>query len=224
MCPSLGTLHLVKTHRHYILNIPHRLIQYSETDKKKSISLMRVNASGEVSAQALYRGQAFFSKSPEIKKHLLKAGDEEFTHLEWCSKRLEELGGKKSILDPLYYAGSFTLGSIAGLIGDRTSLGFVEETEKQVVEHLKRHLNEMSSKDTKSREILEKMLEEEEAHGQEAKEHGSKELPLPVKGVMTATSKIMTTLSRLFSLRSKASKKSLYLARQTSPYSLPKHI
>ena len=168
----------------------------SEADKKKSISLMRVNASGEVSAQALYRGQAFFSKSPEIKKHLLKAGDEEFTHLEWCSKRLEELGGKKSILDPLYYAGSFTLGSIAGLIGDRTSLGFVEETEKQVVEHLKRHLNEMSSKDTKSREILEKMLEEEEAHGQEAKEHGSKELPLPVKGVMTATSKIMTTLSR----------------------------
>ena len=95
----------------------------------------------------------------------------------------------------MYYAGSFTLGSIAGLIGDRTSLGFVEETEKQVVEHLKRHLNEMSSKDTKSREILEKMLEEEEAQAR-SQEHGSKELPLPVKGVMTATSKIMTTLSR----------------------------
>ena len=113
-----------------------------------------------------------------------------------CTKRLEELGGKKSILDPLYYAGSFTLGSIAGLIGDGTSLGFVEETEKQVVEHLKRHLNEMSPNDKKSREILEKMLEEEEMHGQEAKEHGSTELPGPVKGVMTATSKIMTTLSR----------------------------
>ena len=168
----------------------------SDTDKKKSISLMRVNASGEVSAQALYRGQAFFSKTPEIKKHLLKAGDEEFVHLEWCSKRLEELGGKKSLLDPLYYVGSFTLGSIAGLIGDKTSLGFVEETEKQVVEHLKRHLNEMSPNDVKSREILEKMLEEEEAHGQEAKNHGSAELPLPVKGIMTATSKIMTTLSR----------------------------
>ena len=168
----------------------------NDEDKKKSISLMRVNASGEVSAQALYRGQAFFSKTPKVKEHLRKAGDEELVHLEWCTKRLEELGGKKSILDPLYYAGSFTLGSIAGLIGDGTSLGFVEETEKQVVEHLKRHLNEMSPNDKKSREILEKMLEEEEMHGQEAKDHGSTELPGPVKGVMTATSKIMTTLSR----------------------------
>ena len=168
----------------------------SKSDKEKSISLMRVNASGEVSAQALYRGQAFFSKTPEVKKHLIKAGDEEFAHLEWCTKRLEELGGKKSLLDPFYYAGSFTLGSVAALIGDGTSLGFVEETEKQVVEHLKRHLNEMSPDDKKSREILEKMLEEEEMHGQEAKDHGSKDLPAPVKGIMTATSKIMTTLSR----------------------------
>ena len=168
----------------------------SKSDKEKSISLMRVNASGEVSAQALYRGQAFFSKTPEVKEHLIKAGDEEFAHLEWCTKRLEELGGKKSLLDPFYYAGSFTLGSVAALIGDGTSLGFVEETEKQVVEHLRRHLKEMSPDDKKSREILERMLEEEEIHGQEAKEHGSKDLPAPVKGMMTVTSKIMTTLSR----------------------------
>lgn len=168
----------------------------TKLDKEKSISLMRVNASGEVSAQALYRGQAFFSKTPEVKEHLIKAGDEEFAHLEWCTKRLEELGGKKSLLDPLYYAGSFTLGSVAALIGDGTSLGFVEETEKQVVEHLKKHLEEMSPDDKKSREILEKMLEEEEIHGQEAKDHGSKDLPAPVKGMMTLTSKIMTTLSR----------------------------
>jgi len=168
----------------------------TKLDKEKSISLMRVNASGEVSAQALYRGQAFFSKTPEVKEHLIKAGDEEFAHLEWCTKRLEELGGKKSLLDPLYYAGSFTLGSVAALIGDGTSLGFVEETEKQVVEHLKKHLEEMSPNDKKSREILERMLEEEEIHGQEAKDHGSKDLPAPVKGMMTATSKIMTTLSR----------------------------
>ena len=168
----------------------------TKSDKEKSISLMRVNASGEVSAQALYRGQAFFSKTPEVKEHLIKAGDEEFAHLEWCTKRLEELGGKKSLLDPLYYAGSFTLGSVAALIGDGTSLGFVEETEKQVVEHLKKHLKEMSPDDKKSREILERMLEEEEIHGQEAKEHGSKDLPAPVKGMMTVTSKIMTTLSR----------------------------
>ena len=168
----------------------------TKSDKEKSISLMRVNASGEVSAQALYRGQAFFSKTPEVKEHLIKAGDEEFAHLEWCTKRLEELGGKKSLLDPLYYAGSFTLGSVAALIGDGTSLGFVEETEKQVVEHLKKHLKEMSPDDKKSREILERMLEEEEIHGQEAKDHGSKDLPAPVKGIMTVTSKIMTTLSR----------------------------
>tara|TARA_B000000441_G_C21611586_1_gene272049 strand:+ start:94 stop:696 length:603 start_codon:yes stop_codon:yes gene_type:complete len=168
----------------------------TKLDKEKSISLMRVNASGEVSAQALYRGQAFFSKTPEVKEHLIKAGDEEFAHLEWCTKRLEELGGKKSLLDPLYYAGSFTLGSVAALIGDGTSLGFVEETEKQVVEHLKKHLEEMSHDDKKSREILERMLEEEEIHGQEAKNHGSKDLPAPVKGMMTVTSKIMTTLSR----------------------------
>ena len=168
----------------------------TKSDKEKSISLMRVNASGEVSAQALYRGQAFFSKTPEVKEHLIKAGDEEFAHLEWCTKRLEELGGKKSLLDPLYYAGSFTLGSVAALIGDGTSLGFVEETEKQVVEHLRRHLKEMSPDDKKSREILERMLEEEEIHGQEAKDHGSKDLPAPVKGMMTVTSKIMTTLSR----------------------------
>ena len=168
----------------------------SKSDKDKSISLMRVNASGEVSAQALYRGQAFFSKTPEVKEHLIKAGDEEFAHLEWCTKRLEELGGKKSLLDPFYYAGSFTLGSVAALIGDGTSLGFVEETEKQVVEHLRRHLKEMSPDDKKSREILERMLEEEEIHGQEAKDHGSMDLPAPVKGMMTVTSKIMTTLSR----------------------------
>ena len=166
----------------------------TDEERQKSISLMRVNASGEVSAQALYRGQAFFSNTPEVKKHLIKAGDEEFAHLEWCSKRLDELGGKKSLMDPLYYAGSFTLGSVAALIGDATSLGFVEETEKQVVEHLKRHLKEMSPKDTKSREILQKMLEEEEIHGQEAKDHGSQELPPPVKGMMTATSKIMTLM------------------------------
>tara|TARA_B100001250_G_scaffold187472_1_gene161093 strand:+ start:229 stop:831 length:603 start_codon:yes stop_codon:yes gene_type:complete len=168
----------------------------TKSDKEKSISLMRVNASGEVSAQALYRGQAFFSKTPEVKEHLIKAGDEEFAHLEWCTQRLEELGGKKSLLDPLYYAGSFTLGSVAALIGDGTSLGFVEETERQVVEHLRRHLKEMSPDDKKSREILEKMLEEEEIHGQEAKDYGSKDLPAPVKGMMTITSKIMTTLSR----------------------------
>ena len=115
-----------------------------------------------------YRGQAFFSKTPKVREHLIKQVMKNL-FMEWCTKRLEELGGKKSILDPLYYAGSFTLGSIAGLIGDGTSLGFVEETEKQVVEHLKRHLNEMSPNDKKVERFLEKMLEEEEMHGQKQK-------------------------------------------------------
>ena len=168
----------------------------SEDEKRHSISLMRVNASGEVAAQALYRGQAFFAKSKKVKKHLLKAGEEETDHLVWCKKRLDELDGKSSILNPLWYAGSFAIGAIFGSMGEKTSLGFVEETEKQVVEHLKKHLEEMSPDDKKSREILEKMLEEEEIHGQEAKDHGSKDLPAPVKGMMTVTSKIMTTLSR----------------------------
>ena len=172
--------------------------ELSKKEKDLSIQMMRINHAGEVAAQALYRGQAFVCKDPKIKEHLIHAGEEETDHLVWCKKRLDELGGKKSILDPLYYAGSFTLGSIAALISDATSLGFVEETEKQVVEHLKRHLKEISPKDEKSRKILEKMLEEEEIHGQEAKDHGSEELPPPVKGMMTATSKIMTTLSRYF--------------------------
>ncbi|RCL42663.1 MAG: demethoxyubiquinone hydroxylase family protein [SAR86 cluster bacterium] len=168
----------------------------SENEKRHSISLMRVNASGEVAAQALYRGQAFFAKSKKVKKHLLKAGEEEFRHLKWCDKRLKELGGKKSLLDPFYYAGSFTLGSIAAFFGDEKSLGFIEETEKQVVKHLEGHLDEMSPSDKKSREILKKMIDEEEEHGKEAKDHGGEELPAVVKGLMKITAKSMTTLSR----------------------------
>tara|TARA_B100000609_G_C17172231_1_gene412314 strand:- start:459 stop:1061 length:603 start_codon:yes stop_codon:yes gene_type:complete len=186
--------HFLKIMSHKEVGKPDKSL--SNKERKHSISLMRVNASGEVAAQALYRGQAFFARSAEVKKHLLKAGDEEHQHLVWCSKRLEELGGKKSVLDPFYYAGSFALGSIAGLISDKASLGFIEETEKQVVEHLKGHLNEMSEKDIKSRKILKKMIDEEEAHGQEAKDYGSEELPEAVKGLMKVTAKSMTTLSR----------------------------
>ena len=188
--------HFLKILNHKERGVPDRSL--SEKDKKHSISLMRVNASGEVAAQALYRGQAFFAKSKEIKRHMLKAGDEEHQHLVWCTQRLEELGGKKSVLDPFYYAGSFALGSIASLISDKASLSFIEETEKQVVEHLQGHLGEMSKDDKKSRKILEKMIDEEEAHDQEAKDHGSEELPVVVKGIMKVTAKTMTTLSRFF--------------------------
>ena len=186
--------HFLKIMNHKETGLPDKTL--SDKEKKHSISLMRVNASGEVAAQALYRGQAFFAKSDKVKKHLLKAGDEEHQHLVWCSKRLDELGGKKSILDPFYYAGSFALGSIAGLISDKASLGFIEETEKQVVEHLQGHLDEMSVNDRESRKILQKMIDEEEAHGQEAKDFGSEELPEAIKGLMKVTAKSMTPLSR----------------------------
>ena len=167
----------------------------TDEERQKSISLMRVNASGEVSAQALYRGQAFFTNTPEVRKHLIKAGDEEFAHLEWCSKRLDELGGKKSILDPLYYAGSFTLGSIAALISDATSLGFVEETEKQVVKHLEKHLDKISKKDKETIEILKTMQADEDLHAGQANESGAEELESPTKKVMEVTAKVMTSTS-----------------------------
>ena len=175
-----------------------KTLNLTKNEKSLSAELMRVNLAGEVAAQALYRGQAMVCKDKDVKAHLIQAGDEETDHLIWCKKRLEDLDGKPSILNPIWYAGSFAIGAFFGSMGEKTSLGFVEETEKQVVEHLKRHLKEMSPRDEKSREILEKMLEEEEIHGQEAKDHGSEELPPPVKGMMTATSKIMTTLSRYF--------------------------
>ena len=119
----------------------------SKEEKNLSAQLMRVNLAGEVAAQALYRGQAMVCKDTEIKNHLLQAGEEETDHLIWCKKRLGELNGKPSILNPVWYAGSFAIGAIFGSLGEKTSLGFVEETEKQVVKHLERHLDKVSKND-----------------------------------------------------------------------------
>ena len=127
--------------------------ELSKKEKDLSIQMMRINHAGEVAAQALYRGQAFVCKDPKIKKHLIQAGEEETDHLIWCKKRLDELGGQSSILNPLWYGGSFAIGSIFGLLGEKTSLGFVEETEKQVVIHLQKHLDKISSKDKETIEI-----------------------------------------------------------------------
>ena len=110
--------------------------ELSKKEKDLSIQMMRINHAGEVAAQALYRGQAFVCKDPKIKEHLIHAGEEETDHLVWCKKRLDELGGNSSILNPLWYAGSFAIGAIFGSMGEKTSLGFIEETEKQVVTHL----------------------------------------------------------------------------------------
>ena len=121
--------------------------ELSQKEKELSIQMMRINHAGEVAAQALYRGQAFVCKDPKIKEHLIHAGDEETDHLVWCKRRLDELGGQSSLLNPLWYAGSFAIGAIFGSMGEKTSLGFVEETEKQVVIHLQKHLDKISQKD-----------------------------------------------------------------------------
>ena len=122
---------------------------------------MRINLAGEVAAQALYRGQAMVCKDPEIKKHLIEAGEEETDHLIWCKKRLKELDGRGSIFNPIWYAGSFAIGAIFGNLGEKTSLGFVEETEKQVVAHIDKHLKKFRDKDLETIEILKTMREDE---------------------------------------------------------------
>ena len=131
--------------------------ELTKKEKRLSIQMMRVNLAGEVAAQALYRGQSLVCKDSKIKEHLIEAGEEETDHLVWCKKRLDELEGSGSILNPVWYAGSFAIGAIFGRFGEKVSLGFVEETEKQVVAHIDRHLDKISPKDKETIEILKTM-------------------------------------------------------------------
>ena len=165
-------------------------------EKKLSIQMMRVNLAGEVAAQALYRGQSLVCKDAEVKKHLIEAGEEETDHLVWCKKRLDELEGSGSILNPIWYAGSFAIGAIFGRFGEKVSLGFVEETEKQVVAHIDRHLNKISPKDKETIEILKTMKEDENLHAQQAVDKGGEELKIPAKQIMKYTAKRMTSTSK----------------------------
>ena len=165
-------------------------------EKKLSIQMMRVNLAGEVAAQALYRGQSLVCKDAEVKKHLIEAGDEETDHLVWCKKRLDELEGSGSVLNPVWYAGSFAIGAIFGRFGEKVSLGFVEETEKQVVAHIDRHLDKISPKDKETIEILKTMKEDEDLHAQQAVDKGGEELTIPVKQIMKYTAKMMTSTSK----------------------------
>ena len=169
--------------------------ELSQKEKELSIQMMRINHAGEVAAQALYRGQAFVCKDPKIKEHLIHAGDEETDHLVWCKRRLDELGGQSSLLNPLWYAGSFAIGAIFGSMGEKTSLGFVEETEKQVVIHLQKHLDKISQKDKETIEILKTMQADEDLHAGQANESGAEELESPTKKVMEVTAKVMTSSS-----------------------------
>lgn len=160
--------------------------------RRHAAGLMRVNHAGEVAAQALYMGQAFAARSPEVREHLLHAAAEERDHLAWCEERLTELGAGPSRLDPVWYAGSFAIGAVAGLAGDRWSLGFVEETEKQVSEHLRGHLEKLPEDDAKSRAIVDAMRHDEERHGRDAVEAGARSLPRPLRELMRGVAKVMT--------------------------------
>ncbi len=167
----------------------------TEHERARSAALMRVDHAGEVAAQALYRGQAAVSRQPGLRDALLKAADEEHDHLAWCEDRVRELGQRTSLLGPLWYAGGFTIGALAGLAGDRVSLGFLAETERQVTSHLDSHLERLPSGDLPSRVIVGQMREEELAHAQDARRRGGVELPAPVRSLMRAASKVMTTVS-----------------------------
>ncbi len=164
----------------------------NDQSRQHAAALMRINHVGEVCAQALYSGQALTSKSPHIVSALQHAADEETDHLAWCEARINELGGRKSMLNPLWYAGSFTLGAVAGALGDKWNLGFLAETEKQVASHLQSHLNLLDETDIKTRTIVEQMQQDEAAHAAEATQLGGGELPAPVKLGMQLASKIMT--------------------------------
>ena len=172
-----------------------KTLNLTKNEKSLSAELMRVNLAGEVAAQALYRGQAMVCKDKDVKAHLIQAGDEETDHLIWCKKRLEDLDGKPSILNPIWYAGSFAIGAFFGSMGEKTSLGFVEETEKQVVKHLERHLERISPNDYETINILKTMRADEDEHAQEAAENGSESLSEPTKKFMSLTAKLMTSSS-----------------------------
>lgn len=164
----------------------------SEADKKAAARLMRINHAGEVSAQALYQGQALTARDPATKAAMEHAAAEENDHLVWCEDRLKELGAETSKLNPIFHAGSFAIGALAGMVSDKVSLGFVAETEHQVVKHLDQHLQRLPENDEKSRQILEQMKQDEAEHGEAAIHAGGVELPLPIKKLMQQTSKIMT--------------------------------
>lgn len=162
-------------------------------ERRHAAGLMRVNHVGEVCAQALYNAQARFAKGAAMREQFEQAGREEEDHLAWTAQRLAELGSQPSLLNPLWYAGAYTLGTIAAHLGDGRSLGFVVETERQVEAHLNSHLSKLPVQDAKSRAIVEQMRDDEVAHGAAAAELGAIEAPEPVKAAMKAMAKVMTT-------------------------------
>lgn len=172
--------------------------ELDDRERAHAAGLMRVNHSGEVAAQGLYQGHAAVARDPSIEEQMQRAANEEFDHLAWCEERLAELGETPSRLSPLWYAGAFAIGAASGALGDRWSLGFIAETEKQVCEHLESHFERLPSKDDRSRAILERMHQEEAEHGENAIEAGAAELPEPVKDLMKLTARVMTRTAYWF--------------------------
>lgn len=169
--------------------------ELSPAERRHAAGLMRVDHAGEVCAQALYQGQALTARLDEVRGRMEQAAAEENDHLAWCAERLEELGSRTSLLNPFWYAGAFAIGAAAGLAGDRWSLGFVAETERQVVAHLEGHLRRLPPRDRRSRAILEQMKMDEGRHATGALEAGGTELPRPVRLLMRLASRVMTTVA-----------------------------
>lgn len=167
--------------------------QLDATQRREAAALMRVNHVGEVCAQALYASQALFSRNAGLRTHFQQAASDELDHLAWTQMRLDELGDRKSLLTPAWYAGAFALGSLAGLAGDRWSLGFVVETERQVEAHLASHLDRLPASDLRSRAIVAQMRDEEARHADEAEAAGAAPLPTPVPQLMRLAARVMTT-------------------------------
>ncbi len=167
----------------------------SESERALSGALMRVNHVGEVCAQALYAAQAFATKDPVLRAQFRRASEEESDHLAWTRQRMDELGARPSLLNPLWYAGAFGLGVLAGKFGDKVSLGFMAETERQVAAHLQSHLQRLPPQDMASRAIVTRMKEEEAEHARHATEAGGVDLPLPVKALMRRAGQVMTTVA-----------------------------
>jgi ubiquinone biosynthesis monooxygenase Coq7 len=170
-------------------------VELDDAQRRHAAGLMRVNHSGEVCAQALYFGQALVARNPQTRDALLHAAREEGDHLAWCSERLAELDSRPSLLNPLWYSGSYVIGLAAGVAGDGYNLGFVVETERQVEAHLGEHLKQLPIADVRSREILVQMQTDEAAHGQSAKAAGARELPAPMPALMRAVSAVMKAVA-----------------------------
>jgi len=185
-----ATAHSVRPYPDQNVSLPTEL---NSTEKRHAAALMRINHCGEVCAQALYNGQALTTKNPQTVLALEQASKEETEHLAWCERRIQELGGRTSLLNPIWYVSSFTLGAIAGALGDKWNLGFLAETERQVGVHLNQHLDALPANDDKSRAILEQMKIDEAEHAATAIHLGGAELPSPIKAAMQGMSKVMTS-------------------------------